>query len=128
MTATLFAHLELIDAARDAQGVHANLAADPAGVLARLRQGVSTTEVTQEQGIAAVTLDEVVPLAFLARLVLCEWTPGDSFEHLVEVRVRAHPQSDLPAFASTSNPQHVRPHHAHSSRDIAPRHLERRPA
>jgi GPI ethanolamine phosphate transferase 3 subunit O len=68
VTAALFAHLELIDAVRDARAVHANLAADPAGVLARLQQGVSKTEIAQEQGIVAVTLDEVVPLALLARL------------------------------------------------------------
>jgi GPI ethanolamine phosphate transferase 3 subunit O len=68
VTAALFAHLELIDAVRDARVVHANLAADPAGVLARLQQGVSKTEIAQEQGIVSVTLDEVVPLALLARL------------------------------------------------------------
>ena len=69
VTAALFAHLELVDAARDARAIHANLAADPAGVLARLQQqGVSTIGVAQEQGVVAVTLDEVVPLALLARL------------------------------------------------------------
>ncbi|KAF8497832.1 hypothetical protein F5888DRAFT_258256 [Russula emetica] len=55
-----------------ARGVHANLAADPApGVLPRLQQGVSTTEVAQEQGVMAITSDEVVPdvpLALLERL------------------------------------------------------------
>jgi phosphatidylinositol glycan class O len=70
VTAALFAHLELIDAARDARAVHASLATDPAGALARLQQGMSTTEVAREreQGVVAVTLDEVVPLALLARL------------------------------------------------------------
>ena len=54
MTAALFAHLELIDAARDARALHASLAG-----------------VAQEQGVGgvvAVTLDEGVPLALLARL------------------------------------------------------------
>jgi phosphatidylinositol glycan class O len=64
VTAALFAHLELIDAARDARTLHANIEADPASVLARLQQGVSA----QEQGAVAVTLDEVIPLALLARL------------------------------------------------------------
>ena len=70
VTTALFAHLELIDAARDARALHASFAADPAAALARLQQGVSTTtEVAQAQGAVAVTLDEVVPLALLARLV-----------------------------------------------------------
>ena len=70
VTAALFAHLELIDAARDARALHASFAADPAAALARLQQGVvSTTEAaTQEQGVVPVTLDEVIPLALLARL------------------------------------------------------------
>jgi len=63
VTVALFAHLELIDAARDARALHASLVTDPAGALARLQQGASTT------GDVAVTLDEVVPLALLARLV-----------------------------------------------------------
>ncbi len=76
MTAVLFAHLELIDAARDARAVHANLAADPA---AGLQQGVLTTEVTQEQGVVAVGLDEVLPLALLARLAFS--MSGHQVEH-----------------------------------------------
>jgi GPI ethanolamine phosphate transferase 3 subunit O len=63
VTVALFAHLELIDAARDARALHASLAADPTGALARLQRGVSTST-----GDVAVTLDEVVPLALLARL------------------------------------------------------------
>lgn len=51
VTAALFAHLELIDAVRDARALHASHAG-----------------VAQEQGVVAVTLDEVVPLALLARL------------------------------------------------------------
>ena len=50
VTAALFAHLEFIDAARDARALHANIVADSAGVLTRLQQGVSRAEVTQEQG------------------------------------------------------------------------------
>ncbi|KAI0272081.1 hypothetical protein BGY98DRAFT_1002678 [Russula aff. rugulosa BPL654] len=68
VTTALFAHLELIDAARDARALHASFATDPAAVLARLQQGVSTTGGAQGQGVVAVTLDEVVPLALLARL------------------------------------------------------------
>jgi phosphatidylinositol glycan class O len=68
VTIALFAHLELVDAVRDARALHASFAADPAGALARLQQGVPTTEVAREQGTVAVTLDEVVPLALLARL------------------------------------------------------------
>ncbi|KAH9995319.1 hypothetical protein BJV77DRAFT_1059736 [Russula vinacea] len=49
VTVALFAHLELIDA-----------------------QGGSTTEVARERGVVAVTLDEVVPLALLARLAI-QW-------------------------------------------------------
>jgi phosphatidylinositol glycan class O len=51
VTAALFAHLELIDAVRDARALHASHAG-----------------LAQEQGVVAVTLDEVVPLALLARL------------------------------------------------------------
>ncbi|KAI0283185.1 hypothetical protein BC826DRAFT_1110301 [Russula brevipes] len=39
-TAALLTHLELVDAARDAQALHAGFAADPAGALARLQQGL----------------------------------------------------------------------------------------
>ncbi len=39
----------------------------------------------------------------------------------MEIRVRAHPYSDLPALASASNPQRIWPHHAHRSCDITPR-------
>ena len=54
VTAALFAHLELIDAARDARAFHARF------------RGVAREP---EQGVAVpVTLDEVVPLALLARL------------------------------------------------------------
>ena len=72
-TAALLAHLELVDAARDAKALHASFAADPARAFARLQQGLpttaTTTEVAQEQqGVAAVTLDEVVPIALLAQL------------------------------------------------------------
>ena len=68
VTVALFAHLELIDAVRDSRALQASFAADPAGALARLQQGGSTTEVARERGVVAVTLDEVVPLALLARL------------------------------------------------------------
>jgi phosphatidylinositol glycan class O len=68
ITIALFAHLELIDAVRDARALQASFAANPAGALARLQQGGTTTEVAHEQGVVAVTLDEVVPLALLARL------------------------------------------------------------
>ncbi|KAI9513378.1 hypothetical protein F5148DRAFT_1155355 [Russula earlei] len=67
-TAALLAHLELIDAARDARALTSSFATDPAGALARLQQGLPTTEFAQEQGTGAVTLDEVVPLALLAQL------------------------------------------------------------
>jgi phosphatidylinositol glycan class O len=56
VTAALFAHLELIDAARDARALHASFA----GVAQEQDQGVAVA--------VAVTLDEVVPLALLARL------------------------------------------------------------
>jgi phosphatidylinositol glycan class O len=68
VTAALFAHFELIDAARDARALQASFATDPARTLARLQQGVSTTEVAHETGAVGVTLDEVVPIALLARL------------------------------------------------------------
>jgi phosphatidylinositol glycan class O len=68
-TAALLAHLELVDAARDARALHAGFAADPAGALARLQQGLPTMCPAQGQGAAVVTLDEVVPLALLAQLV-----------------------------------------------------------
>jgi phosphatidylinositol glycan class O len=56
-------HLKLINAARDAWGLQASFSVDPAGALARLQQGVLTTEFGQEQGA-----DEVVPIALLVRL------------------------------------------------------------
>jgi len=76
-TAALLAHLELVDAVRDARALSASFASDPAGALARLQQqglassttGVTTT-TTQAQGVSVVTLDEVVPLALLAQLAL----------------------------------------------------------
>jgi hypothetical protein len=61
-------HLELIDTEHDARAVHANFVADPAGIFALLQ--MSTTEVAQEQGVVAVMLDEVAPLALLAQLAL----------------------------------------------------------
>ncbi|KAI0298191.1 hypothetical protein BC826DRAFT_1103125 [Russula brevipes] len=67
-TAALLAHLELVDAARDARALHAGFAADPAGALARLQQGLPTIGPAQGQGAAMVTFDEVVPLALLAQL------------------------------------------------------------
>jgi hypothetical protein len=51
----------------------------------------------------------------------CEWIPDDFFEHSVEVRIHAHPHSNLPALAATSSPQHDRPHYARCSRVITPR-------
>ena len=50
MIVALFAHLELVDAARDARVLQASFAADPARALARLQQGASTAEVAREQG------------------------------------------------------------------------------
>jgi phosphatidylinositol glycan class O len=67
-TAALLAHLELIDAARDARALQASFSSDPAAALARLQQGLPTTEVGREQGTAGVRMDEVVPLALLAQL------------------------------------------------------------
>ena len=65
---TTAAHLELVNAARDAQALQASFSVDPAGALARLQQGVPTTEVGQHQGAAGVRVDKVVPIALLARL------------------------------------------------------------
>jgi len=67
-TAALLAHLELIDAARDARALQASFSTDPTTALARLQQGLPTTEVGQGQGTAGVRTDEVVPLALLAQL------------------------------------------------------------
>ena len=67
-TAALLAHLELVDAARDARALQASFSVDPTGALARLQQGLPTIEVGQGQGAAGVRVDEVVPLALLARL------------------------------------------------------------
>ena len=68
VTVALFAHLKLVDAARDARAIQASFTTDPARALTRLQQGASTAEVAREQGAVAVSLDEVVPLALLARL------------------------------------------------------------
>jgi phosphatidylinositol glycan class O len=65
-TAALLAHLELVDAARDARALHVGFAADPVGALARIHQGLPTIVPAQGQGAAVVTLDKVVPLALLA--------------------------------------------------------------
>jgi len=65
-TAALLAHLELIDATRDARALQASFSTDPAAALARLQQGLPTAEVGQ--GTAGVRMDEVVPLALLAQL------------------------------------------------------------
>jgi len=62
------AHLELVNAARDARALQASFSVDPAGALARLQQGVPTTEVEQQQGAAGVRVYEVVQIALLARL------------------------------------------------------------
>jgi len=50
------AHLKLVDAACDARALQASFLVDPTGALACLQQG------------AGVRIDEVVPLALLARL------------------------------------------------------------
>ena len=68
VTVALFAHLELVDAARDARAIQASFATDPARAIARLQQGASIAQVVREQGPAPVSLNEVVPLALLARL------------------------------------------------------------
>jgi phosphatidylinositol glycan class O len=68
-TAAVLAHLELVDAARDARALQASFSIDPAGALARLQQGLPATEAEQAQGATAVTVDEMVPLALLAQLV-----------------------------------------------------------
>jgi len=62
------AHLELVDAARDARALQASFSVDPATALARLQQGVPTAEVGKQQGAAGVRVDEVVPIALLPRL------------------------------------------------------------
>ena len=67
-TAAMFAHLELVDAARDARALQASFSIDPAGALARLQQGLPTTEAGQAQDATAVTVDEMVPLALLAQI------------------------------------------------------------
>lgn len=56
-------------------------------------------------------------------------TPGDSLEYQVDVRVRAHTNSILPALPAAGNPQYVRPRNrdVRYSRDVTPRNLERRP-
>ena len=48
--------------------LQASFSIDPAAALARLQQGLPTTEVGQEHGTAGVGMDEVVPLALLALL------------------------------------------------------------
>ncbi|KAH9048341.1 hypothetical protein EDB84DRAFT_1556964 [Lactarius hengduanensis] len=68
-TAALFAHLELVDATRDARAIHASFATNPAAALAQLQQ-------QQGQGgggspaapVAPVSFDEIAPLALLAQL------------------------------------------------------------
>ena len=55
-------------AARDARAPQASLSIDPASAIARLQQGLPTTEVEQEQGTAGVTKDEMVPPALLSQL------------------------------------------------------------
>lgn len=67
-TAALLAHLELVDAARDARALQASFSIDPASAVARLQQGLPTPEAGRAQGATAVTVDEVVPLALLAQL------------------------------------------------------------
>jgi GPI ethanolamine phosphate transferase 3 subunit O len=67
-TAALLAHLELVDAARDARALQASFSIDPAGAVARLQQGLPTAEAERAQGATAVTVDEMAPLALLAQL------------------------------------------------------------
>src|SRR5712691_10449746 len=62
------AHLEFIDAARDARALQASFSVDPSAALARLQQGLPTPEVGREHGTAGVMVDEVVPLALLAQI------------------------------------------------------------
>jgi len=67
-TAASLADLELIDAARDARALQVSFSIDPTAALARLRQGLPTTEIWQEHGTAGVRMDEVVPLVLWAHL------------------------------------------------------------
>jgi GPI ethanolamine phosphate transferase 3 subunit O len=66
-TIALLAHLELVDATRDARGLQSSFALDPAATLAHLQQGSSTapggTTMT-----TTTSFDEIAPLVLLAQL------------------------------------------------------------
>ena len=105
------AHLELVDAARDARALQASFSVDPAGALARLQQGVPT-EVGQQQRAVGFRVDEVVPLALPAACVLREGAPGDVRELAVEGHIRAYANPILLALGPVHDPQHFGPHGA----------------
>ena len=94
-TATLLAHLELIDAARDARARQASFSINPSAALARLQQDLPTTEVGQEWGTAGVTMDEMVPLTLLAQLAFFVSGHQATREFAVEGGVRAYVLSAL---------------------------------
>ncbi|KAI9442126.1 hypothetical protein H4582DRAFT_2126711 [Lactarius indigo] len=72
-TAALFAHLELVDATRDARAIHASFATNPSAALAQLQHQQGQGQGQGGGGspaalVAPVSFDEIVPLALLAQL------------------------------------------------------------
>ncbi|KAI0263618.1 hypothetical protein BC834DRAFT_938601 [Gloeopeniophorella convolvens] len=64
----LVAHLELVDATRDARALHAGFASDPAAALAQLQQAQGGAGAPGTALAGSVALGEIVPLALLAQL------------------------------------------------------------
>ncbi|KAI0299999.1 hypothetical protein B0F90DRAFT_1725887 [Multifurca ochricompacta] len=67
-TGALLAHLEIVDAARDARALNASFAADPVGALTRLQQQQEGNISAEYLQGVTVTLDEITPVVLLSQL------------------------------------------------------------
>jgi hypothetical protein len=123
------AHLELVNAARDARALQVSFSVDPARTLAHLQQGLPTTEVEQQQGVAGVRVDEVVPITLLARLAFFVGRHQATFVSLqwkatfVLTPTLSYLLSSLSMTLNTFGP-----HGGHCARRATPWDLERRAA
>jgi hypothetical protein len=62
---SLFAYIELADAARDARALRVCFETEPAGALARLQHGILATKVMPFFWVATVTINQMVLFVFL---------------------------------------------------------------
>jgi len=127
-TAALLAHLELMDAARDARspgdlfGRHCSRPRTSTTGLAGNRSWARAGDSRGDDGRggSARTLG--------AARVFRERAPSSSREFAVEGGVRAYVQGFLPALTPVRDPEHIRPHGPHCTRPVARWNMESRPA